>query len=180
MKIGTLIKELRLKKGITQEELAYRTEISVRTIQRIEKGEVDPRAYTLKAIASALDVDFELLNNMPVTSEEVRREERIWLPMLHLSGLFITLLPPLLIWFSKKEKVEKIRTHGIEVINFQLNMLLILIPCGLLAVLMIFIPVIIGIGIFSTIIIVLNTIKVINQQPFKYPYMIAFLKPTED
>ena len=44
MKTGHLIKTLRLKKGITQEELAEKTEISVRTIQRIENGDVDPRA----------------------------------------------------------------------------------------------------------------------------------------
>jgi transcriptional regulator with XRE-family HTH domain len=60
MKTGLLIKELRTKKGLTQEELADLTELSVRTIQRIENGEVDPRAYTLQMISKALDVDFSL------------------------------------------------------------------------------------------------------------------------
>ena len=39
MEAGKLIKELRIKKGMTQEELADKTEVSVRTIQRIENGE---------------------------------------------------------------------------------------------------------------------------------------------
>ena len=60
METGKLIKELRIKKGMTQEELADKTEVSTRTIQRIENGDVDPRAYTLQMIAKALDVDFIL------------------------------------------------------------------------------------------------------------------------
>jgi transcriptional regulator with XRE-family HTH domain len=64
MKTGQLIRELRLKKGITQEELAAKTDISVRTIQRIESGDVDARAFTLQSIAAALEVDYEVLVNV--------------------------------------------------------------------------------------------------------------------
>lgn len=63
MKTGERIKDLRLRKGFTQEGLAAKTEISVRTIQRIDSGEVDPRAFTLQLIASALEVDFAILSN---------------------------------------------------------------------------------------------------------------------
>ncbi len=54
--IGRKIKDLRVLKGLTQEDLAERTQLSVRTIQRIEKGEVDPRTYTLNLLAEALKV----------------------------------------------------------------------------------------------------------------------------
>jgi len=60
METGKIVKELRIKRGMTQEELADKTEVSARTIQRIENGEVDPRAYTLQMIAKALDVDYNL------------------------------------------------------------------------------------------------------------------------
>ncbi len=52
------LSELRLEKGMTQEELATATGISLRTIQRIELGQVKPRIYSLKKIAEALKVDF--------------------------------------------------------------------------------------------------------------------------
>jgi len=71
MKTGLLIRELRIKKGLTQEELAEKTELSARTIQRIENGEVDPRSYTLQMIAKALDVDFSLF----VENESEEKEE---------------------------------------------------------------------------------------------------------
>jgi len=57
MKTGERIKALRIGQGITQEALAEKTEVSARTMQRIENGEVAPRAYTLQMIARALEVD---------------------------------------------------------------------------------------------------------------------------
>ena len=55
--IGHRIQKLRKIKGLTQEDLAERTKLSVRTIQRIEKGDVDPRNYTINVLAEALEVE---------------------------------------------------------------------------------------------------------------------------
>ncbi|MBQ0741032.1 helix-turn-helix transcriptional regulator, partial [Aquimarina celericrescens] len=55
--------ELRKSKGLTQEELVEQCNISVRTIQRIEAGEVTPRSYTIKTILSALDYDLEKIKS---------------------------------------------------------------------------------------------------------------------
>lgn len=179
MTTGELIKELRIKKGMTQEELAAKTDISVRTIQRIEHGEVDPRAYTLQTIAAALDIEFELLNNTVEKDFDLEREKesKLWLPILHLSGLFLLLIPSVLIWFWKKDKIKNMREHGINVINFQISMLIILVPCGIFAFLIFTIPIIIFIGVFSTIVIIINTVKVINNQDYKYPMTFKILKP---
>lgn len=57
--LGKKISELRKEKGLTQEELVDLCNINVRTIQRIEAGEVTPRSYTLKTILKALDCDLE-------------------------------------------------------------------------------------------------------------------------
>jgi transcriptional regulator with XRE-family HTH domain len=59
---GKKISELRKEKGLTQAELAAKCKISVRTIQRIELAEVEPRYYTLKIIFSCLGYDFSQLN----------------------------------------------------------------------------------------------------------------------
>ena len=52
--LGTKIADGRVKKNITQKELAELCNIDIRTIQRIEAGEVVPRMYTLKLISAAL------------------------------------------------------------------------------------------------------------------------------
>jgi len=179
MTTGHLIRKLRLQKGMTQEELAASAYTNVRTIQRIENDEVNPRAYTLQSIASVLEVDFEeLMDCDQSNSEDVRlTKSNVWLSILHLSGLFILLFPPLIIWIWKKDQVEDMREHGIDVINFQLSVLILLLPAGILAGLIITLPIVIFLGIGSTVIIVVNTIKVINNQPYKYPLIVKILKP---
>lgn len=61
--LGKKISELRKAKGITQEELVERCNISVRTIQRIETGEVTPRSYTVRTIFTALDYDLSQIQD---------------------------------------------------------------------------------------------------------------------
>src|SRR5688572_5600514 len=58
--LGRKITELRKSKGWTQEELVEKCNVSVRTIQRIESGEVTPRSYTTKTILAALGYDLDV------------------------------------------------------------------------------------------------------------------------
>ena len=53
--LGKKIAELRRARGLTQEELVEKCNLSVRTLQRIESGEVSPRSHTLKVLFAALD-----------------------------------------------------------------------------------------------------------------------------
>jgi len=105
------------------------------------------------------------------------REKEVWLPILHLSGLFLLLLPPVIIWLLKRDEIEDVKTQGIDVINFQLSMWLVAVPAGMFAFLIITIPILVLLGIFSTFIILLNTIKVASGQPYHYPLTYQFLKP---
>lgn len=57
--IGKKLKELRTKKGLSQEELAESASINLRTIQRIENNESEPRGNTLNQICKVLDVNAE-------------------------------------------------------------------------------------------------------------------------
>lgn len=65
LQIARLVKNGRLAKGYTQQELAEQTNISLRSIQRIENGEVVARMYTLKMLADALEIEF------PVAEEKL-------------------------------------------------------------------------------------------------------------
>ena len=63
MHLGIVIKEVRVQKGLTQQELSDETNISVRTIQRIENDEVEASLYSLKRISKILEVDFLKIKN---------------------------------------------------------------------------------------------------------------------
>lgn len=47
-----IIKETRIKKGLTQQQLADETGMTLRTIQRIENSEVKPSLNSLTVIIS--------------------------------------------------------------------------------------------------------------------------------
>ena len=118
--------ELRQQKNLTQEKLAELCEVSTRTIQRIETGEVDPRKYTLSMLSDILDFDF---------GEDNTQNENLWLVILHLSNIIPTLVIPLLIWSWKKTQSYKIDQQGHQVLNFQITMILILFSAGCLLML---------------------------------------------
>lgn len=175
--IGQKIKELRIKKGLTQEDLAERTNLSVRTIQRIESGDVDPRTYTLNLLAEALDVELETLTVEKAQKPNISYAEKTkWLALLHVSGLFAFILPPLIIYLWKKEEVPEMETHFTDVMNFQISVI-VYIFASVIAILIIIGAILLPIiGIASTIIIVLNSIRVLNGKAYNYPFTIKFIK----
>jgi transcriptional regulator with XRE-family HTH domain len=65
--LGKKIGEIRNQKGITQKELSDSCNIDIRTIQRIEGGEVSPRMSTLRLIAETLECETSLFNGEPET-----------------------------------------------------------------------------------------------------------------
>ena len=101
--LGNKITALRKQKGFTQEELVERCNINVRTLQRIESGEVSPRSYTIKTILSALDHDFEELygeenttakDSIILGSETEAKSVRFLLALAAISGILYLLIGP--------------------------------------------------------------------------------------
>jgi len=59
--IAKLIKEARLKKGYSQQQLADLAKLNLRSVQRIENAEVIPRTFNLNLLAQQLELDVEAL-----------------------------------------------------------------------------------------------------------------------
>jgi transcriptional regulator with XRE-family HTH domain len=57
--LGRYLTALRKEKNLTQEELVEKSHVSVRTIQRIEAGEVLPRMVTVRILLEALGESYE-------------------------------------------------------------------------------------------------------------------------
>jgi len=70
--IGKQIKLARQQKKLSQQELASKCNLNIRTIQRIENDEVDPRPYTLRIISEVLEVSF-MRNNEEAEQKELIR-----------------------------------------------------------------------------------------------------------
>jgi uncharacterized Tic20 family protein/DNA-binding Xre family transcriptional regulator len=191
--LGLKVSELRQQKGMTQEQLSECCQVSARTIQRIENGEVDPRTHTIECLGTALEFDF---------GEQQASDETFWLTVLHLSSIICIPIIPLLIWSWKKGQSYEIDKHGRIVLNFQITMaislfsaafLLMLVPLmlallsgsginlsqgGPFFVLLVFLaplPLIL-IGIYCTYQAVINTMRVLTDKPIHYKPSISFVK----
>ena len=110
------------------------------------------------------------------------REDRQLLVITHLSQLitlligFGSLLLPLFLWLTQKEKVYAMNEHGKRIVNFQLSLLIYSILCIPLILL-------VGLGLFGLIIIaiiaivfpIINAIKVSRGETPQYPLSLNFI-----
>ncbi len=87
--LGRKILELRKEKGLTQEELVELCNINVRTIQRIEAGEVTPRHYTLKNILKALDYELDDIKTDLENSVSISKTQLFALTLAFWLGVLI-------------------------------------------------------------------------------------------
>lgn len=68
--LGQTIRNARVSKGYTQQQLADQINVNLRSIQRIEKGEVTPRSYTLNLLADHLELADDI-RQMPLGASDV-------------------------------------------------------------------------------------------------------------
>ena len=57
VKIGDNLKRQRIRRALTQEELAAKAGLTTASVARIERNETEPRMSTLRKLAKALNID---------------------------------------------------------------------------------------------------------------------------
>ncbi|WP_462223348.1 helix-turn-helix domain-containing protein [Flavobacterium sp.] len=60
-RFGANIRSLRIEKKMSQEELAYSSDIPISQVGRIERGEINTTISTVKAIANSLNLPIKNL-----------------------------------------------------------------------------------------------------------------------
>jgi transcriptional regulator with XRE-family HTH domain len=182
------VKKLRNQRGMSQEFLAEKSGLSLRTIQRIEKGASNPTGESLKRLSNALNVSPDELIDWSI------KEDKKYLTYLNLSALTFMFFPllgilvPFILWTSRKDKIKNINKLGKDLINFEITwtILLFFTPILLFIIsktgfienitLSTFI-IVIGILYFiNFILILLNTLRISNEKEVIYIPHITFLK----
>jgi transcriptional regulator with XRE-family HTH domain len=83
-KLAQAVKELRKIKGLSQEILANKSGLSLRTVQRIEKGETEPTGDTLIRISAVFDLSPKELLEWNCTSDTLKKTVRTRFEYLHI------------------------------------------------------------------------------------------------
>ena len=110
-------------------------------------------------------------------NEEIHptKNEKTWGMLCHIStfcGMMIpfgNILGPLVIWLIKKEELPFVEDQGKEVLNFQISMMIYLIISGILCLILIGIPIVIGLVIFGFIITIIAAISANDGTFYRYP-----------
>lgn len=114
----TTVQTLREAKNLTQSELAEKSGLSLRTIQRIEAGNI-PKGFTLRTLAEALQTEPENLTSKKQHTAEINRAKLINISVL--SSLIIPfgniIFPSLLIYRTKEVKAKEL---GKSILSIQL------------------------------------------------------------
>lgn len=169
-------------KGFTQDQLSEKTTVGVRTIQRIEKGDVQPHLQTVKLLAAGLNIEIEDLIVIDNPNEE--KIDRKWMLILHsipFLGLIIpfgNIIFPVFLWIQKSKDNKTYDKHGKAIINFHLSVNIYFILSLLL-----FFPfpgfnffLTGAIFLFGIITTIINIMSATNSSQYKYPLSISFLK----
>jgi len=124
MVLSQKIKDFRIKSGMSQEALAEKSGVSLRTIQRIENNETSPRGDTLRRISTSLRISTEDL-----TSVDLKKDKN-YLVLLGLSPLSFLVFPlfgivaPLLMWLFKRNDLRNVNKIGKLVMDFQISLII--------------------------------------------------------
>lgn len=185
--VGEKIKELRKRNGISQELLAEKAGVSTRTVQRIENGATQPTGDSIQKLAVALAVtpnelmDWQMLKDTKV------------LLLLNLSQLGFIAFPllgvviPMIIWISKKDKIQHVDSIGKAILNFQISwslllffMLMVLFGIDALepSIDVSFANILITIGgmyFLNFVVVLFSTLRYHNGKPVRYKPAFSFL-----
>jgi uncharacterized Tic20 family protein len=191
-KLANRLKELRKRKGYSQEAAAENSGLSLRTIQRIENGETEPRGDTLKRLANLYEVSPDEILDWTI------EEDKGFLMGMNLSALSFLLFPllgilvPLILWISKKDKIKDVDRTGKELLNFQITWSMLLFLQYAFIIMSVFFRIgffkSLGFSMkglifyhlflyaFNIVFVVVNSIRIANGKKVSYKPKIQFLK----
>jgi len=120
-----IIKQIREKCGYTQIELAKKTGLSLRTIQRLESSNKEPKGHTLTVLSEVFNIEISVLQEKFLSIEQKKKSETTSIRLINLSVLaflgipFGNIILPVILW-KRKRKSKLVDEFGRRIINFQI------------------------------------------------------------
>lgn len=135
--MNNILKKHREKLGSTQADLAKKTGLSLRTIQRLENRNEVPKGHTLTVLSIAFDLEPVAFQREFKKLNLAKNSDTLSIKFINLSALaclgipFGNIILPFIIW-NKKRGSKVVDEAGRKIINFQILWSIIL--CLLLSI----------------------------------------------
>ena len=120
-----IIKNIRQQRGFTQAALAKQTGLSLRTIQRLESSNKEPKGHTLTVLSEVFNMQPSALSTKFKSSEHQQDTEKTSVRLINLSILSFIGIPfgniifPIILWYRNR-KSKFVDEVGRRIINFQI------------------------------------------------------------
>ena len=121
----SVLKSIREEKGYTQSDLATKTGLSLRTIQRLEGSNKVPKGYSLTVLAEEFEMDPSALQDRFKVVKQSRESEITTIKIINLSILsflgipFGNLIIPFIVWRFNRDS-QFVDNIGRRIVNFQI------------------------------------------------------------
>ncbi|HZC98813.1 MAG TPA: DUF4870 domain-containing protein [Actinomycetes bacterium] len=108
-------------------------------------------------------------------------QERLWAMLAHLLSFvaaYIALgfIAPLAVMLVFGPRSAYVRAHAVEALNFNLTWLIYAVVAGVLAFVLIGIPILIALGVAYVVLVIIAAVRANNGQHYRYPLTIRFVK----
>lgn len=118
----------------------------------------------------------------PVTPMDPKKE-RTWATFCHITALiaflgipFGNILGPFIVWILKKNEMPLVDEEGKESLNFQISMSIYILIAGLLCLVFVGFLLLFPLIIADLVLVIIASIKISNNETFKYPFTIRLIK----
>lgn len=144
-----------------------------------EKGSISEEEYQREKAKILSEERNDYNSNSTFKKPLFGLEEKTYIIFMHLSQLagliapLIGFLVPILMWITNKETNEKVDLNGKNILNFIISYTLYAV---ILSITIIGIPLAIVVGVLYIIFVVIASIKANNNEYWKYPLTIEFIK----
>jgi uncharacterized Tic20 family protein len=122
------------------------------------------------------------MDQQPAPTPSTPSDVRTWCVLCHASallGLFFHflghILGPLIVWLLKRGDSPEIDRYGKESLNFQISMLIYDAVAAILCVVLIGIPILIGLWVLNTVLVIIASVKAGQGEFYRYPFTIRFI-----
>ncbi|WP_104385240.1 helix-turn-helix domain-containing protein [Sphingobacterium sp. HMA12] len=130
--VNKLIKQSRKLRGLTQQDLANQAGLSLRTVQRIEKGTEEISGFSLRQISQILEIPLEQLIMPNVNQISIDKNQSGSIKALYLASLtflvnpLLGLLVPAIMGYTKQNRDAQYSMHLKKIIIIHATGLLFL------------------------------------------------------
>mgnify|MGYP003632008872 CR=1 FL=1 len=128
MVVKKTIKEHRLIRHLSQQELSARSGVSIRTIQRLENNDTNGSPFVIKSLCKALDIPLDSFKNTHTQIDDKSLTSTKQLKYINFSSLlalfipFSNLIVPAILYFSFRKFLfsEIDKEAALKIISFQI------------------------------------------------------------